>query len=65
MLKGFLVSRNLGINISRDRKINIEKKNSYFLYLLFQYFNSYLLFEYFKIASYISKFFNIFIKILL
>lgn len=26
LLKGFPVSRNLGINISRDRKINIEKK---------------------------------------
>lgn len=61
MLKGFLVSRNLGINISRDRKINIEKKNSQsYIY----YFN-YLLFEYFKTASYISKFFNISIKILL
>lgn len=42
-VEGFPVSRNLGTNISRDRKINIEKKKFIILHSSFQ------LFEYFKI----------------
>lgn len=37
-VEGFPVSRNLGTNISRDRKINIEKKKFIILHSSFQYY---------------------------
>lgn len=56
-VEGFPVSRNLGTNISRDRKINIEKKKihnfTFIVSIIWIFQNS------------ISKFFNIFVKILL